>query len=77
MVGGYVSTFSILQMSLTLVFGIVAYSCASRITPTVSVLLGFILGPDLELYFRRGLSLDDGNPMIFLTSPDSLFSPSA
>lgn len=71
-VGGYVATFSIFQMSLTLVFGIIAYFLRKQNYPTVSLLLGFILGPDLELYFRRGLSLEDGNPMIFLTSPDSL-----
>jgi len=65
-VGGYVATFSIL------VFGIIAYFLRKQDYPTVSMLLGFILGPDLELYFRRGLSLEDGNPMIFLTSPDSL-----
>lgn len=71
-VGGYVATFSIFQMSLTLAFGIVAYFLRKQNFPTVSMLLGFILGPDLELYFRRGLSLEDGNPMVFLTSPDSL-----
>lgn len=71
-VGGYVATFSIFQMSLTLVFGIVAYFLRKQNYPTVSLLLGFILGPDLELYFRRGLSLENGNPMVFLTSPDSL-----
>jgi len=72
-VGGYVATFSIFQMSLTLVFGVIAYFLRKQDYPTVSMLLGFILGPDLELYFRRGLSLEDGDPMIFLTSPDSLF----
>jgi len=36
-------------------------------------LLGFILGPMAEDYFRRGLSLGHGRPMIFLKSPDSLF----
>ncbi|WP_316977818.1 tripartite tricarboxylate transporter permease [Shumkonia mesophila] len=71
-VGGYVATFSIFQMSLTLAFGVIAYFLRKQEYPTVSMLLGFILGPDLELYFRRGLSLEDGNPMIFLTSPDSL-----
>jgi len=71
-VGGYVATFSVFQMALTLVFGVVAYFLRKQDYPTVSLLLGFILGPDLELYFRRGLSLEDGNPMVFLTSPDSL-----
>lgn len=41
--------------------------------PIVSFLLGFILGPDLEVNLRRSLTISDGDPMIFLTSPDSLF----
>ncbi|MGY9040132.1 MAG: tripartite tricarboxylate transporter permease, partial [Rhodobacterales bacterium] len=41
--------------------------------PMVSFLLGFILGPDLEVYMRRSLAITDGSPSIFFTSPDSLF----
>ena len=49
---------------LILVLGVAAVAC---------LLLGFVLGPSLEEYCRRSLSLSDGNPLIFLTSPDSLF----
>lgn len=72
LVGSYVATFSIFQMFLSVVFGIVAYFLRKQDYPTVSLLLGFILGPDLEQFFRRSLSLADGDPSIFLTSPDSL-----
>ena len=51
----------------------IAYFLRKQDYPTVSLLLGFILGPDLEQFFRRSLSLNDGNAMVFLTSPDSLF----
>ena len=73
LVGAYAATFSTFQMSLAVVFGVIAYFLRKQDYPTVSLLLGFILGPDLEQFFRRSLSLNDGNPSIFLTSPDSLF----
>ena len=73
LVGSYVATYSTFQMALALMFGVLAYVMRNQGYSTVSLLLGFILGPDLETYFRRSLSLNDGNPMIFLTSYDSLF----
>lgn len=73
LVGSYVATFSVFQMALALLFGILAFFLRQQNYPTVSLLLGFILGPDLEQYLRRSLALSDGDPMVFLTSPDSLF----
>ena len=73
LVGSYVATYSPFQMMLALVFGILAFFLRKQNYPTVTLLLGFILGPDLEQYLRRALSLNDGNPLTFLTSPDSLF----
>ncbi|MCB2058216.1 MAG: tripartite tricarboxylate transporter permease, partial [Novosphingobium sp.] len=73
MVGAYVSTFSVFQMGAALVVGVVAYLMQRGGYPMVSFLLGFILGPDLEVYMRRSLAITDGSPIIFLTSPDSLF----
>lgn len=73
LVGSYVATYSPFQMMLALVFGILAFFLRKQNYPTATLLLGFILGPDLEQYLRRALSLNDGNPLTFLTSPDSLF----
>lgn len=73
LVGSYVATLSMFQMSLSLVLGILAFYMRRHNYSVVALLLGFILGPDLEQYFRRAMSLSDGNPMVFLTSPDSLF----
>jgi len=70
--GSYVATFSIFQMMLALVFGVLAFFLRREGSPVISMLLGFILGPDLEQYLRRSLSLSDGDPTIFLTSPDSV-----
>ena len=71
--GSYVATFSLFQMALAAVFGLFAYFLRRGGYPVVSLLLGFILGPDLELYLRRALALNDGSPTVFFTSPDSLF----
>lgn len=73
LVGSYVATYSPFQMMLALVFGVLAFFLRKQNYPTVTLLLGFILGPDLEQYLRRALSLNDGNPLTFLTSLDSLF----
>ncbi|MTH79422.1 tripartite tricarboxylate transporter permease [Paracoccus aestuariivivens] len=73
LVGSYVATLSIFQMSLSLVLGVLAFYMRRANYSPVAMLLGFILGPDLEQYFRRAMSLSDGDPMIFLTSTDSIF----
>lgn len=73
LIGSYVATFSVFQMVLAAIFGLFAYMLRRGGYPVVSLLLGFILGPDLELNLRRALSLNDGDPTIFLTSLDSLF----
>ncbi|SMX31086.1 tripartite tricarboxylate transporter permease [Actibacterium lipolyticum] len=73
LMGSYVATISVFQMALAAIFGLFAYFLRRQGYPVVSLLLGFILGPDLELYLRRSLSLSDGDPTIFLTNMDSLF----
>ncbi|ODC02276.1 tricarboxylate transporter [Terasakiispira papahanaumokuakeensis] len=73
LVGSYVATYSTFQMALALVFGVLAYYLRKQQYPTVCMLLGFVLGPSLEEYCRRSLSISDGNPMVFFTSPDSVF----
>lgn len=73
LVGSYVATLSIFQMFLSLLFGILAFLMRRQNYSTVALLLGFILGPDLEEYFRRAITLTDKGPLVFLTSLDSLF----
>jgi len=72
-VGAYVSTFSIFQMIIALIMGVIAYILRKQNFPVVCLLLGFILGPMAEEYFRRALSLGHGSPLIFIRSADSLF----
>ncbi|MGQ7248586.1 tripartite tricarboxylate transporter permease [Halomonas sp. V046] len=73
LVGCYVATYSIFQMALALLFGVLAFAMRRNGYPIACLLLGFVLGPSLEEYCRRSLSISDGSPMIFFTSFDSLF----
>lgn len=73
LVGANVATFSVFQMALAVVFGVPAFFMRRAGYPTVTLLLGFLLGSDLEQYLRRSPSLSDGSPAIFVTSLDSLF----
>ncbi|SFG53354.1 tripartite tricarboxylate transporter permease [Neptunomonas qingdaonensis] len=72
-VGSYVATYSTFQMIMALVMGVVAYYMRKNDFPVITLLLGFILGPNLEEFLRRALALSNGNPMTFFTNLDSLF----
>ena len=43
------------------------------------LLIGFVLGPMMEEYFRRAMLLSRGDPMVFLARPGSaaLLGPAA
>ena len=56
-----------------LVIGALAYYMRKNGIPIIAMVLGFILGPNMEELFRRAMSISNGNPMTFFTSPDSLF----
>ena len=73
MIGAYVATNSTYQMITTVILGGIIYLLRKQGFPSVPFLLGALLGPFLELYFRRSLQISHGNPMIFLTSLDSVF----
>ncbi|WP_319416017.1 tripartite tricarboxylate transporter permease [Marispirochaeta aestuarii] len=71
--GAYSATYSYFQMYAALVIGIIMYVLRKQQYPNVPFILGALLGPMLEGYFRRSLSISQQNPMIFFTSFDSLF----
>lgn len=72
MVGTYASTFSVFQMWVALGIGTFAYLLRLMSYPLVPMLMGFILGPYLELYMRRALITSQGDVMVFFQSPISL-----
>lgn len=72
-VGSFVATYSTFQMFLTLGMGVLAFYLRRNGFPVITMLLGFILGPNLEEFLRRSLALSNGDPTTFFTNPDSLF----
>jgi putative tricarboxylic transport membrane protein len=72
-VGSYVATYSTFQMFMALGMGVLAFYLRRNGFPVITMLLGYILGPNLEEFLRRSLALSNGDPMTFLTNWDSLF----
>lgn len=62
------STFDIWMLA---VFGLVGYVLVKLGGEPAPLLLGFILGPMIEEYFRRAMQISRGDPMVFLTRPVS------
>ncbi len=62
------NTFDIYLMAL---FGVLGYVFAKLECEPAPLLLGMVLGPLMEEYFRRALLLSRGDPMVFVTQPIS------
>ncbi|WP_209424686.1 tripartite tricarboxylate transporter permease [Pararhodobacter sp. SW119] len=56
---------------LVLIFGAIGYGMRLLRFEPAPLLLGFILGPLLEQYLRRAMTVSRGDPMIFLERPIS------
>jgi putative tricarboxylic transport membrane protein len=63
------STFHIMQVAA---FGVLGYVFARLGCEGAPFLLGLVLGPQLEEYFRRAMLLSRGDPFVFIQRPISL-----
>lgn len=63
------STFHILQVAA---FGVLGYIFSRLGCEGAPFLLGLVLGPQLEEYFRRAMLLSRGDPFVFVQRPISL-----
>lgn len=70
--GTFAATYSVFQMGLAVVAGIVMYILRKEKYPNVPFILAVILGPLMEEYLRTSLTLSLGNPLVFFTNVDSL-----
>src|SRR6476646_8191523 len=59
------------DVHLMALFGLLGYAFAKLDCEPAPLLLGFILGPMMEEYLRRAMTLSRGDPMIFLERPIS------
>jgi putative tricarboxylic transport membrane protein len=63
------STFHVMQVAA---FGVLGYIFVRLGCEGAPFLLGLVLGPQMEEYFRRAMLLSRGDPMVFLERPISL-----
>lgn len=71
-IGVYSLNSNIMDLAMATGFGIVGYILLKLDCEPAPLVLGFILGPMMETYFRRALVLSRGNPTVFFTEPISL-----
>jgi TctA family transporter len=62
------STFHVEQVAM---FGVLGYIFVRLGCEGAPFLLGLVLGPQMEEYFRRAMLLSRGDPMVFLQRPIS------
>ena len=63
---------AILSVLFIAFFGIVGYLFMKLDCEPAPLLMGFLLGPMMEVYMRRAMLLSRGDPMVFLQRPLSL-----
>ena len=63
------STFHVMQVAM---FGVLGYIFVRLGCEGAPFLLGLVLGPQMEEYFRRAMLLSRGDPMVFVERPISL-----
>jgi putative tricarboxylic transport membrane protein len=62
---------SAVEVYLLALFGVLGYAFVKLGCEPAPLLLGYILGPMMEEYLRRALTLSRGDPIIFLQRPIS------
>ncbi len=70
--GAFAATYSVFQMFVGLAVGVMIYFFRGQKYPAVPFILGALLGPLFEEYFRRVLSISHNNLLVFFTELDSL-----
>lgn len=65
-VGAYVARFSIADVWVCMVFGLAGWGMSKWGLPIAPLVMGFILGPMLELSFRQSIAM---SPYVFIQSP--------
>lgn len=72
MMGSYSVRYSVFDMNVALIFGVLGYLLTKARIPLSPMLLGVVLGTLSEQNLRRSLIMSHGDAMIFLQRPISL-----
>jgi len=71
-VGAYTINNDMFDVAIVILFGIIGYIMKRYGFSPPAAVLGFILGGYVEINFRRGLAMSNGDFLIFLERPISL-----
>jgi putative tricarboxylic transport membrane protein len=71
--GLYTVNLSSSDILLAAAFGVLGYLFIKLDCEPAPLILGFVLGPMLEVYFRRAMLVSRGDPTVFITEPLSAF----
>jgi putative tricarboxylic transport membrane protein len=72
-IGAYGTNSQIFDVFVMLIFGLLGFALNRVHFPLAPIILGFILGPIVELNLRRGLMQSEGSFLPFITEPVSGF----
>lgn len=70
-IGAYSLNNTIFDVWIMLLFGIIGVFFIKVGAEPAPFILGFVLGPMMEEYFRRAMNLSKGDPTVFVTRPIS------
>ena len=68
-VGVYSVNTNAFDLLVMVIFGFIGYLMTKLACEPAPLLLGFVLGPMIEEYFRRAMTISKGDPIIFLQKP--------
>lgn len=68
-IGAYGTHQSLFEVKVMVLFGILGYFLKKWGLSPASLLIAFILGPMIEVYFRQALKISGGDPTVFVTKP--------
>ena len=72
MVGTFSRNYRLTDTIIAIFFGLVGFALRRANIPLVPMILGLVLGPIMERYFRQGIGAAGGDLTIFVTRPVSL-----
>lgn len=72
LVGTYSTNYRLSDTMIAICFGVLGFALRRANIPMVPMILGLVLGPIMERYFRQGIGAAGGDLTIFVTRPVSL-----
>lgn len=72
LVGSYSTNYRLTDTIIAIAFGILGFALRRANIPMVPIILGLVLGPIMERYFRQGIGAAGGDLTVFVSRPISL-----